>query len=549
MTEQPPPPNQPPAPPGYGHLPAPPPAAPGPPQGPNPYALPFPDPAPDPVRDLRQPGHGFPPLPLVPPLPPAPAVTAPGGRPGGRRPALIAAATAAALLAAATGAHALLADADAAARPPQARSTPPATPTPSGPDDGPDDGNGGAAPAENLDSGRTPGEDRALWSRTSRIDGPGAGVGARGQWIVGDTLVKAVHTTLTGYATADGTQKWTLSLPTAICAVTDRTTPDGKTVVLHRESGSETAGCNQLRMIDLKAGRAGWSEEVPREGVFDLFTTAGLTLTADTVAVNRLGAASAFKVSTGEKLFTSLRPEGCRPDTYAAGQGRMIAVATCQDPDRTVEIQDTDPLTGRTTWSHRLPKGFTVTQVHSLDPLVLDLTDKADRKRAVVVLGPDGTQRATLTADGDFTVGCTDTLDPSLQDCTAAATDATTLYLPTVTRPGTANEIVALDLTTGRTRWRAPAGDGRTLTPLKTADGRLLAHREAADGQGGELLAFPAAGGPPTTLLRLPSGPAALAEAALTRPEADYADGRLFLSTTRLRARGEDERLLMAFGK
>ncbi|MEJ8644012.1 PQQ-binding-like beta-propeller repeat protein [Streptomyces sp. MS1.HAVA.3] len=410
------------------------------------------------------------------------------------------------------------------------------------------DGNGGGGHQTDLNSGRKQGEDKVLWLKTTKIDGPGAGVATKGQWIVGDTVVKTIDKTVNGYAVTDGKEKWKITLPAEICGMADRTTDDGKTVVMYRSGPSDTDDCNQLKMIDLKAGKEGWSKEVTKESDFDMFLDPSLAMTGDTVTVNRLTRATAFKISTGDKLFAS-PAEGCVPSAYAAGSGKLIGVATCYDADRTVEVQDADPVTGKKTWTHKLPKGWKVTRVYALDPIVLDLANETTKERSIVVLGPDGKKRTSLSGDGNFSTECSVSHDDSLQGCATAVVDADTLYLPTEAGIGKANEIVAFDLTTGKAKWRVPAGEGRTIVPLKAANGQLIAYRKAETDRGGEVLSIPADGGTPTALLRHPSGPAAPIESTFYSPEVDYVDGRFFISTSRLLAQDKDEKFLMVFGK
>ncbi|MEU9145874.1 PQQ-binding-like beta-propeller repeat protein [Streptomyces sp. NPDC048349] len=546
MTEPPQPPNQPPTPSGYGHLPGPPQSGYGQaPQGANPYAQ---QPPTVPQQPAAAPGYGYPP-------PPPGAPTVPMGAPGTPAPGkkkttvLIAAAVAGALVLG-TGAYfAFFRGDDKDPKQPVAQESASPDAKPSGSpsvDKGDGSGNGGSE--ADLNSGRKQGEDKVLWLKTAKIDGPGAGVSTDGQWVVGDTVVKTVDKSVTGYAVADGKQKWTLALPAQVCAVTRHTTADGKTVVMYRDGESDTANCNQMRLIDLKAGKEGWSKEVPKEGAFDLFVDPSLAITGDTLTVSRLTRATAFKVSTGDKLFAS-PTEGCMPGAYPAGSGKMLGIATCHDADSTVEVQDADPVTGKSTWSYRLPKGWKVNRVFSLDPIVLDLGNRNSKERSIVVLGPDGKQRATVTGEGNFAVECGMNHDDSLQGCATAVVDAGTLYMPTTTDIGTANEIVAFDLATGKAKWRVPAGNKRTIVPMKAANGQLVAYRKAEYDMGGEVLTIPAGGGTPTVVLRHPSGPASEVESTFYAPEIDYVDGRFFISTIRLLAQGKDEKLLMVFGK
>ncbi|MET9692737.1 PQQ-binding-like beta-propeller repeat protein [Streptomyces sp. NPDC006514] len=545
MTELPQPPNQPSTPSGYGHLPGPPQQGYGfPPQGENPYA--------------QQPA--YPPQPPTVPQqwPAGPGGPGPGSGSGpGSGPAsskknklivLVAAAVAAALVLGGVG-YVALSGGDEDPKPvaqQPADAKPSASPSV---DKG--DGNGdGGGPQMDLNAGRKQGEDKVLWLKTTKIDGPGMGVDAAGQWVIGDTVVKTLWKNLTGYSVTDGKEKWTLPFPAQICSVAPQTTAEGRTVVMYRDGEGENTSCTQLRVVDLKTGKEVWSKEVPKEGLFDIFTSPTLSMIGDTVTVSRGGNASAFKISNGDKLFASPVGDGCNPDSYEAGNGKMIALATCSDEDSTAEVHGIDPVTGAKGWAYRLPAKFKVTSIYSVNPTVIDIGNEQTKQRSIVVLGPDGKQTATLAGEGSFAVGCGDTgLFRSLATCPSAVVDGNTLYLPTAAGTGKANEIVAFDLTTGKDKWRVPAGGTRTLTPLKAVNGQLVAYRKAEEDQGGEVLSIPAAGGTPTALLRHPSGTAAPIERTFTLPKLDYVDGRFIISSTHLRAQGQDEKLLMVFGK
>ncbi|MET9573051.1 PQQ-binding-like beta-propeller repeat protein [Streptomyces virginiae] len=542
MTEPPQPPNQPPTPSGYGHLPGPPQQGYGyPQQGENPYA--------------QQPAPGQPPYPQQPATVPAypahglqpPAPGTAGMPPKKKLTLLVAASVASLLVLGGVGYVALGGDGEDPEQP-VAQESGDAKPSGSPSVDVGDGSGPGGNQQTDLNAGRKQGEDKVLWLKTTKIDGPGAGVATKGQWVVGDTVAKTVGKAIKGYAVADGKEKWSIDFPAEICGMSNRTTDDGKTVVMFRDGTTETATCNQIQMIDLKAGKGGWKKEVTKENDFDLFIDPSLAMTGDTVTVNRLTRATAFRISTGDKLFATPN-EGCKAGAYAGGSGKMIGVATCGDADMTVEVQDADPVTGKKTWAYRLPKGWKVARVYSLDPIVLHLTNATSKESSIVVLGPDGKQRTTLSGEGNFSTDCSMSHDDTLQGCATAVVDAGTLYLPTTVDLGKANEIVAFDLNTGKVKWRVPAGEGRTLIPVKAENGKLIAYRQAEPNLGGEVLSIPADGSTPTALLRHPSGLSAPIESSFYSPKVDYVDGRFFISTSRLLAQEKDEKLLMVFGK
>ncbi|MER5733119.1 PQQ-binding-like beta-propeller repeat protein [Streptomyces sp. NPDC002138] len=544
------PPNQPPVPPGYGHLPGPPPpSAYGfPPQGANPYAQqptqqtpqgPYAH-QPQPGQP-GQPGYGYPQPPTAPPPPPA--------APRGRTQLLVTASVVVALVLG-TGAYfAFSGDGGDGKKPVAAGGSP--APQPSGSpsvDKGDGKGGNGMADAPDLNSGRKPGEGKVLWLKTNSTELPGGGADATGQWIVGGAVVKSFYRSLIAFDVSDGKQKWKLDFPGKVCSTPYQTTADSKIVVGFMNGESGQATCNQLKMVDLKTGKEGWTKEIPKEGMFDILVTPALAIAGDTVTASRLGAASAFKVSTGDRLFGSNVPEGCTPSSYAAGNGKIVAVAACADG--TEELQGTDPVSGQKSWTYRFPAGWKVSKVYSVNPLVVDVKQRDKNQRSIMVLGPDGKQRSQLSGEGQFTPRCDDPiLDRPLQDCWGVVVDAAsdTIVLPT---EGVSNELVGFDLGTGKPKWRTPAGDKRTLVPLKAEGGQLYAYNSAADrATGGEVISLPLGGGRPTTVLHNPSGPAAPLENSFYTPQIAFADGRLFMSSTHLNGEGKDEKFLMVFGK
>ncbi|MFG2485965.1 PQQ-binding-like beta-propeller repeat protein [Streptomyces virginiae] len=540
MTElpQPPnqPPNQPPTPSGYGHLPGPPQQGYGfPPQGENPYA--------------QQPAYPpQPPTVWQQPVGPDGAGSGPGMAPKKKRIVLIAASVAAVLVLGGVGYVAFSGE----DKDPKPVAQEPTDAKPSGsPSVDKGDGNGNGKGSEiptDLNAGRKPGEDKALWLNTVKMEGPGAGIPAKGLWVVGDAVVKTVDKSVIGYGVSDGKEKWKIDLRTEICGLTGQTTPDGRTVMVVKNA--DGSNCNQMKLIDLKAGKEGWTKELAMEGLFKTASSTTVTLSGDTFALAWMGGQSAHRLSTGDKLFSDAGPEGCKPMTYAAGNNKMIAVALCQDADRTIEIQDADPNSGKKTWSYRLPKGYQVNAVYSVSPTVIDAGNRDTKERAILVLDEKGQKRNTLAGDGNFLVNCGgSSTSEGLQNCGNSVVDADTVYLPSGDK-STGSEIVAFDLGTGKVKWRTKAGDKKVLVPLEAANGRLTAYRASPVDEPGEIVSFPADGSAPTTLMKLPSGTSARIESSfLTSQSAAYVDGRFFLSVTRLAGDNKDEKLLMAFGK
>ncbi|MEV7418053.1 PQQ-binding-like beta-propeller repeat protein [Streptomyces sp. NPDC089919] len=545
------PPNQPPPPAGY------PGATPNPyaqPDGQNPYAQPAAAPYAQPGQaPYGRPGpygppQGAPGFPQAPGFPPPPA---PPAGPRKKRTVILAAALAGILVISAGAYFAFGRDGDKKdAELPVAQASgdakPSASPTV---DEGNGDGDGSKA-GEDLNADRKPGEDKVLWLKMNDQDVPGGGADAPVMWVVGDTVVKVVYRTVTGYAVKDGKPRWTVPFTGDICGTPRQTTADGKVVLAFKNGTSKNAKCNQLRQLDLKTGTAGWSHDIPEEGMFDIMTTPGMAITGDTVTVSRMGPSSAFRVSDGKKLFVKATGN-CLPDAYAGGT-RLVAVANCTvkvGDVRKEQIQGLDPVTGKVNWTYKAPDGWRANKVYSVDPVVVDLNNDDKKKRAIIVLGTDGKIRAQIKSKSQFATDCGWSLvTRDLQSCYGPVVDGNTFYFPTA--DDSDNAVVAFDLTTGKEKWRSTAGAGRTLQPMTAQGGTVYAYRKAVEGKGGEVVSL-TGGGKPKAVLRNPSSAASVdVEKSFYEPQIAYADGRLFLSVTHLTGKDDvQEKLMMVFGK
>ncbi|MGG8407354.1 PQQ-binding-like beta-propeller repeat protein [Streptomyces sp. 12297] len=567
------PPNQPPVPPGYGHLPGPPQQQPGyPQQVPNPYAQPQqpqPGQAPGPNPYAQQPpypqhpqqppyqqhpqqpypqhqpqqGQGFPPPP-------------PGGGPRkqrGNKPLAIGAAVVAAALVLGTAGYFVLAGDDGdEPKKSVAQSSTPADAKPSGSpsvDDGDGSGDGGKE-NEDLNAGRKPGEDKVLWLKLNHTDIPGSGAQTPGMWVSGDTVAKVGYKNVTGYSAADGKQKWTVPLDGEVCGRTREAAPNGKIVVAFEKGTGSKATCDQLKQIDVASGKVGWTKEVAQEGLFDIMTNLRLAISGNTLVVARTGPTTGLRMSDGGKLFVT-QTDTCSPLEYAGGS-RLIAVTTCFKAE-TEQVEGIDPKTGKAQWSYKFPKSWKINKVYSVDPVIVDANSEDLQKRAIVVLNSNGTLRTQLKGEGKFTANCgTDLLGRDLQGCRGAFVVGNTFLLMTEGKtPMHDNEVVAFSLDTGKIVRRTAAPKDRYMTPLQAEGGRIYAYVDPSisGGKPGEIVSWPTGGGALTTVLRHPT-PAAAVERSFFTPQIAYSGGRFFLGTSQLLGKdGTSEKLLMVFGK
>ncbi|MFJ1817454.1 PQQ-binding-like beta-propeller repeat protein [Streptomyces sp. NPDC088139] len=393
------------------------------------------------------------------------------------------------------------------------------------------------AEADGINTLRDPGEAKVLWLQEGGVDLPRNGASVYGPWFVGDTVVKAMFHTVTGYSTADGSEKWSFRLPGKVCGAPSQATADGK-IVFGVESGSGTeAECNALQMVDLTTGQAGWYKTYERQGTWDLLSDVAMATNGNTVTVGRTTRTDAFRISDGKVLFGEL-PGNCQPFGFASGP-LGIAAASCQtaaDDHKEQLVERIDPVSGKVLWKYEVKKGWEVSQFYSVDPLVVSLKKKGGW--AILTLNPDGTYRSQLVGGKEnYRVECDTELitgGGNLDNCLGVAADDRTVYLATEATEsdsGPTNKVVAFDVAGGRVKWRAAAPAGQTMMPMRVEGGRLLLFVESSPKRGGGIATLAPTGGTPKLLLRHPNG-GVRTEQTLFEPRVAYVDGRSLLMST-----------------
>ncbi|MFI9614901.1 PQQ-binding-like beta-propeller repeat protein [Streptomyces sp. NPDC052023] len=534
------PPHAPPQP-GYGY-----------PQQPGPYGTPGPYGQPQqPGPYGPQPGYGYP----QPQYPGAPG-TPPGAgsrNPFRGKPALAVGAAVAALLLIG-GTVYVVTSGDGDDKKPVAEQSddpkPSASDAPVNPGDG--SGDGGADP-DDLNEGRKPGEAKVLWYKEAP-DAPGSGADAPGMWITGKTAVKAAYKELVAYNVGDGKPTWDpITFPQKICSVTSQKTADDKIVVAYMNGASDRAKCNQMQLIDLDTGEKGWSGEVADGALFDSALSIELSLAGNTLMVGRSQSGTAYDVTTGKKLFDKKKyGDSCFPTAFAGGS-RLISVASCgaATDNEHDEIQELDPRTGKVKWTQAFDKGWRIMRTYSLDPLVVYSTNDDKDAWNISTLDAKGGFRSQVKIDESFAPACGwSVLQRDLTGCEGVAADANTLYLPTEASGG-ANEIVAINLATGKEKWRVKSPAEEAMLPLQVEGGKLTAYVEPSYDGGGQIVSVPTTGSShtPAKLLQNPAGAAEVENSFFSRDVA-WVDGRFYISTTRLSGSDDaKEKLMLAYGK
>ncbi|MFE1439404.1 PQQ-binding-like beta-propeller repeat protein [Streptomyces sp. NPDC058739] len=563
------PPQTPPAPqPGYGYPQQPGPyAQPGPygqPQQPGPYAPqpgPYAQPGPygqpqQPGPYAPQPGYGHPQQPQYPGAP-VPPPSGGSRNPFKGKPAMIIGAAVAALLVVGGAVFALSSGDEKGKgkdRKPVAQQSdddkPKASDSPANPGDG--GGDGGEDP-ENLNEGRKPGEAKVLWYKEAP-DAPGSGADAVGMWISDKTAVKAAYKQIFAYDVGDGAPSWDpITLPQKICAATPQKTADDKIVVAYMSGASDRAKCNQLQQIDLGTGEKGWTGKVADGALFDSAITIELSLAGDTLLVGRSQSGVAYDAGTGKKLYEKKKyGDACYPSAFAGGT-RLISVASCgaSTPTEHEEIQELDPRTGKVKWTFKYDKGYRINRTLSVDPLVVYSENEDKKTWNIATFTAAGKVRSQVDTKESIAPDCGwAILQRDLTGCQGVAVGGDLLYLPTEAT-GSANEILAISLATGKEKWRVKSPTEESMLPLTAEGGNLIAYVEPSYEEGGRVVSIPAAGTAhtPVTVLQNPGGAADIEDSFFSR-DLEWADGRLYLSSTRLTGNDQDqEKLMIVFGK
>lgn len=414
------------------------------------------------------------------------------------------------------------------------------------------DGNGDGREADSdLNAGRKPGEAKVAWLQKNDVDLPRSGAAVEGPWFTGDLVVKAMYRGVSGYSVTDGKKKWNLELPADVCAAPNTATADGKLVLGVKDGTTDRSDCSVLQMIDLNTGKAGWKKSVKKNGTWDFLSDIGLAISGDTVTVGRTSNSNAYRVSDGKELFGN--PEGnCKPFAFAGG-AKLIAAASCRTDDvknPQHQVQELDPVTGKAKWTYQPARGWEVSKVYSVSPLVVRFDNEEKKQYGIAALTESGKLRSQLSpTKGDkLTVDCGGSFavfGEKLEGCSGVAADANTFYIGTEDdSSGTArtNKVIAFDLNTGKPKWEAPAPAERVLKPLGMEGGNVLLYMRPKYDAAGALVTIPPTGGTPKTLLQHPESTGRI-ENGFFSSKVLYQGGRSYIFSKRVSASNDKEEL------
>ncbi|MER8233735.1 PQQ-binding-like beta-propeller repeat protein [Streptomyces sp. NPDC094049] len=370
-----------------------------------------------------------------------------------------------------------------------------------------------------------------------------------GSWLTDKTYVKTGFNSLVGYDPAKGSVRWTLPLTGHVCGASRHQTAQNTTAILF-EAKKRTApryyeACTEVGVVDLDTGKLLWSTSVTGGTAGDAKLRFGeVTLSGRTVAAGGIDGGAAFDIANGNPRWKP-QPSDCSDLGYGGGEG-LVAVRRCGAYDsQYVTIQNLDPMTGAPLSQYKMPTGVKYSSVVSTKPLVVaaDVGDTAGDGSGISdffsIDEKTGKLKTKISAPADQYAGrCRST---KVESCQGVLVGGGRLYVPTEEHEGSSgeygdetNEIIAFDLTTGRTLpEKADAGDTYTYVPLRMDGGDLIAYKEPPYDKGGQIVSIDAGTMKETLLLENP-GERPVREmensVSLSGSEMLYANGRLFLA-------------------
>jgi len=247
----------------------------------------------------------------------------------------------------------------------------------------------------------------------------------------------------------------------------------------------------------------------------------------DFVLVGSRAGGHLFNIDTGKHV--AVGEEGrCREDAYAVIDDVLLARVSCRErpPGSDVVLSGlrayNADLDEQWSWQAR-PRGakdvLEVRNVLSVEPLVVEVLRTSDDTLEVLRVDPVSGESASLLTrlrgrDSEYLSPCD---ERGLSHCGQARVSGGKLILTTVPQqmtPGTEdaypgmdstefrNELVAIDLGSGKEAWRTGMVDGRAMHLVPATDGSVVAYQSAnANDVPGLLLTVDAATGAVSPLL------------------------------------------------
>lgn len=303
-----------------------------------------------------------------------------------------------------------------------------------------------------------------------------------GLWLTDDTVVRATMLGLTAYDLQTGRQRWRLPMPngTSLCQVSPNVVDDVAAVIFGATQGSGDK-CDQLTAVGVRTGERRWTTSLKQPGDTStdvLDRLASVSIARGLVVAQDVDAIRGYATGDGKRRWSVDPTVGsesrCLPFKSLVDADRMIVVLDCQNRGNVSFI---NTATGQVLWKRDTKPAEGAVEFMdpiSVKPVVLASRSTGEQRQMLVLNSNTGAlARQIPTSVGgsselDFT---SDGFGLNGRAYYPVVINAGKLFAATEGVVGTRrNEIVAVDLNTGRVAWTTPSAPG-TVEMVLEADG------------------------------------------------------------------------------
>jgi PQQ-like domain len=322
-----------------------------------------------------------------------------------------------------------------------------------------------------------------------------------GMWFSGSDVIKQSTTDVTAYDLASGRKDWTVPTPAGHTCDAAEGIADNRIAVQY---GSR---CENIMAIEAPTGKLLWHKPLPSSSSSKYeFTDTDMAISGDTVAVTWDDHTVSFKADSGASGWHSSGGDNCQ-DAGFAGGSQMIEVYKCgYDENPPYHASLIDPSTGKPKWTWDAPAGTKITNVISVNPVVVGIGAGSDLITDVWDIDGGHLQGKISLGKGSYGQGKYGIDCPAIQmtPCRDVAVSGNTLYMATYQHPasggadGLTDAIAAFNLTDGSSKWLTK--DGQQMMDVVAVDGdSLVAYQEPTFEDPGAIIKVDSATGAMTT--------------------------------------------------
>jgi outer membrane protein assembly factor BamB len=357
-----------------------------------------------------------------------------------------------------------------------------------------DDGSGtaagtapaGTAPAGTARAGTAAGRPDPAVRWAAPYDRPSGVIGV-GNWVTGDSVIRARTDRVVAYALDSGREAWAFPVPArhAVCTMSRTVQQNVGLIGYGPDDGSR---CSTIVALDTGTGKALWQRERPHPD--DYFDGGGgdeTALTGDVALVKDRTGFVAVGPRDNKQRWRAPLAKGCRAYSVTAAGDAAALVTAC--PGHAAHLAVVDAATGRERWRTRLPTGpddekslesaaQKTIVVLSVDPAVVRT---GDRGGSFLSFDARGRTRASIAqsqqdldlAGADFSGSPTFAARPAypvvvVGDVLAAMAKQVGDQI--------SRHVAGFSLTDGRRLWLTPEDEKISyLTDVWAADGKIMA--------------------------------------------------------------------------